>query len=63
MRRWCLILSASTGESTVAEDARAAYARDTKIAEKDVNSYSCECDPRFQQTDIEGDLMRPELGL
>ena len=64
MRRWCLILSASTGESKVVEDARAACAGDTKIAEKDwvVNLYSCECDPRFQETDVDGDLMRPRTG-
>ena len=61
VRRWCLIPSASTGGSKVAEDASAACAVDTKIAEKDwvVNSYSCECDPRFQETDIDGDQMRP----
>ena len=35
---------------------------DTKIAEKDlvVNSYSC--DPRLQETDIDGDWMRPRTG-
>ena len=64
VRRWCPIPPASTGESKVAEDARAACAGDTKIAEKDwvVKSYSCECDPRFHETDIDGDQMRPRTG-
>ena len=27
-----------------------------------VNSYSCECDPQFQEMDIDGDQMRPITG-
>ena len=64
VRRWGLIPSASTGESKVDVNARAACARDTKIAKKDwvVNSQSCECHPRVQETDIGGDQMRLRTG-